>query len=218
MRFWLVPLTLVALVVGSGALMVVLDIELAQLFGNPRRALFQAMASVGIAGLAGSVLSVLAAPRLALWQSQGRRIENASNKQEAALLEAVTRLAAKAGLHAPQLVIFPGEPNAFCVGLTRNRALLAVSDGLLYSLGRRETEAVLAHEIAHIANGDMLTLELAQGVLSLLVLWPALAMDALSRWLQGQGRRTRRGIAYSVTYLVPDRKSMFFGEQGGGTG
>ena len=169
---------------------------------DPRGGLSRFAGGIGLAGLAGALLSSLFARSLALWACGGRLVGTPGDERETLLLAAVARLADKARIPAPQVVIFRGEPNAFSAGWSRGHALVAVSDGLLHSLGRRETEAVLAHEIAHIANGDMLTLQMLQGVLNVFVVWPALAMDALSRALQARTKRRRVGTAYDVTYLA----------------
>ena len=169
---------------------------------DSRGALSRFAGAVALAGLAGALYSTLFARSLALSACGGRVIGTPADERDSLLLAAVARLAEKACIPVPQVVIFRGEPNAFSAGRSRGLALLAVSDGLLHSLGRRESEGVLAHEIAHIANGDMVTLEMLQGVLNVFVVWPALAMDALSRTLQAKTKRRRVGTTYDVTYLA----------------
>src|SRR5215467_10745697 len=87
------------------------------------------------------------------------------------LVETVRRLATKAGVGMPDVAIYEGEPNAFATGAFRNSALVAVSTGLLQSMNREEVEAVLGHEIAHVANGDMVTMTLIQGVVNTFVVF-----------------------------------------------
>ena len=87
------------------------------------------------------------------------------------LVETVRKLAAKAGIGTPEVAIFEGAPNAFATGAFRNSALVAVSTGLLETMSKDEVEAVLGHEVAHIANGDMVTLTLIQGVVNTFVIF-----------------------------------------------
>jgi heat shock protein HtpX len=85
----------------------------------------------------------------------------------------VRRLADKAGIGMPEVAVYEGEPNAFATGAFRDSSLVAVSTGLLHSMTREEVEAVLAHEVAHVANGDMVTLTLIQGVVNTFVVFLA---------------------------------------------
>ncbi len=169
---------------------------------DPRGVLFRISGALALTGLAGVLFSTIFARTLALNSCRGRLLGTSADERDTLLLAAVARLAEKAGIPVPRVALFRGEPNAFCAGWRRGHAFVAVSDGLLHSLGRREAEVVLAHEIAHIANGDMLTLELLQGVLNIFVVWPALAAEALPRILQGKLRRRRMGTAYGVVYLA----------------
>jgi heat shock protein HtpX len=87
------------------------------------------------------------------------------------LVETVRKLAEKAGIGMPEVAIYEGEPNAFATGAFRNSALVAVSTGLLQSMSQEEVEAVLGHEVAHVANGDMVTMTLIQGVVNTFVIF-----------------------------------------------
>ena len=89
------------------------------------------------------------------------------------LVDTVRRLAEKAGIGMPEVAIYEGEPNAFATGAFKNEALVAVSTGLLQSMSKEEVEAVLGHEVAHVANGDMVTLTLIQGVVNTFVVFLA---------------------------------------------
>ena len=97
-------------------------------------------------------------------------IENPRNADEAWLVESVRRLAQQAGIGMPEVGIFDSpSPNAFATGARRDKSLVAVSTGLLRRMGRSEVEAVLGHEVSHVANGDMVTLTLIQGVVNTFV-------------------------------------------------
>jgi heat shock protein HtpX len=98
-------------------------------------------------------------------------ISHASTADEQWLLDTVQRLSRSAGIGMPEVAVYEGEPNAFATGAFRNEALVAVSTGLLQSMNRDEIEAVLAHEVAHVANGDMVTLTLIQGVVNTFVVF-----------------------------------------------
>ena len=122
-------------------------------------------------GMGGSFVSLLISKWSALRLTGARVIEAPSTPTEVWLLETVRQQAQAAGIGMPTVAIFPAaEPNAFATGARRDRALVAVSEGLLVSMRREEVEAVLAHEVSHIANGDMVTLALIQGVVNAFVI------------------------------------------------
>jgi heat shock protein HtpX len=125
-----------------------------------------------IVGFSGSLIS-LAISKFIAKQSMGVRvIDQPRNSQEAWLVETVRRQAEAAGIGMPEVGIFDApEMNAFATGPTRNNALVAVSAGLLNGMSQREVEAVLAHEVSHVANGDMVTLTLVQGVVNTFVVF-----------------------------------------------
>lgn len=124
-----------------------------------------------IFGMGGAVISLLLSKRMALSGTRARVITQPSNQTERWLVETVTRQAREAGIGMPDVAIYDApEPNAFATGASRNNALVAVSTGLLRSMRPNEVEAVLGHEVAHVANGDMITLTLLQGVLNTFVL------------------------------------------------
>jgi heat shock protein HtpX len=153
-------------------------------------------------GFSGSLIS-LAISKWAAVRSMGVRvIDTPSSALEQWLLETVAGLARKAGIGMPQVGIFDSpQPNAFATGPRRDAALVAVSSGLLASMQRSEIEAVLGHEITHVANGDMVTLALLQGVVNTFVIFLSRIVGnvvdrSLSRDSDG------RGPAYFVTVLV----------------
>ncbi|MFH4415973.1 MAG: protease HtpX [Neisseriaceae bacterium] len=123
-------------------------------------------------GFSGSIFSLWISRWVNLRAVGGQLITNPENQEERWLLETVARLAQQWGFKMPQVAIYPSaEPNAFATGPTRNRALVAVSTGLLDLMSKDEVEGVLGHEIAHIGNGDMVTMTLLQGILNTFVIF-----------------------------------------------
>ncbi|AFU98645.1 protease HtpX [Simiduia agarivorans] len=123
-------------------------------------------------GMTGSLFSLFISKWMAKRATGTRIIEQPRNAQEQWLVQTVKRLADKAGIGMPEVGIFPAqESNAFATGWNRNEALVAVSQGLLDRFSQQEAEAVLAHEIGHVANGDMITLSLIQGVVNTFVMF-----------------------------------------------
>ncbi len=125
-------------------------------------------------GFAGSIISLLMSKKIAKWSAKVRIIEQPANSDEAWLMQTVSGLAQQAGIEMPEVGIFPAQQaNAFATGWNKNKALVAVSAGLLQRFGRDEAKAVLGHEIGHVANGDMVTLSLIQGVVNTFVIFLA---------------------------------------------
>jgi heat shock protein HtpX len=125
-----------------------------------------------IFGFAGSFISLAMSKWMAKRGMGVRVIERPANRTEAWLVETVHRLARQAGIGMPEVGVFHSQqPNAFATGMNRDNALVAVSSGLLQAMNEDEAEAVLGHEITHIANGDMLTMGLLQGVLNTFVIF-----------------------------------------------
>lgn len=125
----------------------------------------------GVIGFSGSLISLFLSKMMAKRSMGVHLIENARNQDEMWLLNTVEQQARTAGIKMPEVGIFEGAPNAFATGWNRNDALVAVSTGLLQTMNRDEVEAVLAHEISHVANGDMVTLALIQGVINTFVVF-----------------------------------------------
>ncbi len=157
-----------------------------------------------IVGFTGSFISLLLSKPMAKW-STGARVINPqapANRTEAWLVETVHALADKAGIGRPEVAIYEGAPNAFATGAFRNDALVAVSTGLLQTMNEEEVMAVLGHEVAHIANGDMVTLTLIQGVMNTFVVFFARIVgyfvDRVVLKREGEGV----GIGYFVTVIV----------------
>jgi len=123
-------------------------------------------------GFGGSFISLAISKWMAKRTTGAQVIEQPANETERWLVATVTRQAERAGIGMPEVAIFPSQaPNAFATGMNRNKALVAVSSGLLHAMDKDEVEAVLGHEIAHVANGDMVTLTLIQGVVNTFVIF-----------------------------------------------
>lgn len=125
-------------------------------------------------GMSGALISLLISKPMAKWSARVQVIEQPSSQAERWLMQTVAELAQKAGIGMPEVGIFPSQQsNAFATGWNRNKALVAVSDGMLRRFDADEVRAVLAHEIGHVANGDMITLSLIQGVVNTFVIFAA---------------------------------------------
>ncbi|MFW6094186.1 MAG: protease HtpX [Pseudomonadota bacterium] len=155
-------------------------------------------------GFGGSLVSLLISKKIAKWSTRAQVIEQPGNDAERWLLSTVARLAAKAGIATPEVAVFPSnEPNAFATGANRNKALVAVSVGLMESMRPDEVEAVLGHEIGHVANGDMITLALIQGVVNTFVLFLA---RLVGFFVDRVVLKTEQGlgIGYWVTTIIAE--------------
>ncbi|HNV07705.1 MAG TPA: protease HtpX [Dokdonella sp.] len=157
-----------------------------------------------VLGFGGSFISLLASKWVAKWQTGARVIENPSNPTESWLLSTVRRQAEGAGIGMPEVAIYDApEMNAFATGATRNSALVAVSTGLLQQMSQEEVEAVLAHEVSHVANGDMVTMTLLQGVLNTFVIFLARVVGTvIDRAISGNRDNGGGGIAYFLIVMV----------------
>ncbi|MBK6651877.1 MAG: protease HtpX [Betaproteobacteria bacterium] len=164
-------------------------------------------------GFGGAIISLLISKPVAKWSSGVRVINQPSNADEAWIVDTVKKLADKAGIGMPEVGIFDGEPNAFATGAFKNSALVAVSTGLLQSMTHEEIEAVIGHEVAHVANGDMVTMTLVQGVMNTFVVFLSrvigYAVDSFLR--KGDDRSSGPGIGYMVTTFVLDLVLGFLG-------
>jgi heat shock protein HtpX len=159
-----------------------------------------------IMGFGGAFISLLLSKPIAKWSSGVRVITQPGNADEAWIVSTVHALADKAGIGRPEVGIFEGEPNAFATGAFKNDALVAVSTGLLQGMTRDEVEAVLGHEVAHIANGDMVTMTLIQGVMNTFVVFLSRVVGYMvdSFLRKNDSENTGPGIAYYVTTFVLD--------------
>ena len=150
-------------------------------------------------GMGGSLISLMMSKSMALRAVRGKVIDAPADATERWLMSTVHAQAAAAGIGKPEVAIFDSaSPNAFATGANRDAALVAVSTGLLRHMGREEVEAVLGHEISHVANGDMVTLALLQGVMNTFVMvFAHLAAAALDR-----DNRGRHGAGYYIGYFA----------------
>ena len=152
----------------------------------------------GLFGMSGSLISLLLSKFMAKRGTGTQIIETPGNREEEWLLETVKSLANDAGIGMPEVGIFPSDAaNAFATGWNRNNALVAVSSGLLRRFEEREARAVLAHEIGHVANGDMITLSLVQGVVNTFVMFFA---RIIGHTVDRVIFKTERG--YGIGYFV----------------
>ena len=154
-----------------------------------------------VMGFGGAFISLLMSKPMAKWSTGARVIDGTEGPQEQWVVSAVRRYAEKAGVGMPEVAIFEGAPNAFATGAFRDSSLVAVSTGLLESMSREEAEAVIGHEIAHVANGDMVTLTLIQGVVNTFVVFLARVVGYL---VDKAVFKTERGVGpgYMITVFV----------------
>ena len=159
-----------------------------------------------IMGFGGAIISLLISKPVAKWSSGVRVINQPQSSDEAWIVSTVEKFAKQAGIGMPEVGIFEGAPNAFATGAFKNSALVAVSTGLLQGMTREEVEAVIGHEVAHIANGDMVTMTLIQGVMNTFVVFLSrvigYAVDSFLR--RGNDNNSGPGIGYWVTTIVLD--------------
>lgn len=164
------------------------------------------LAFAALMGFGGSFISLMLSKTIAKWSTGAQVITQASNQTERWLLDTVSAQAARAGIAMPEVAVYEGDPNAFATGATKNSALVAVSTGLLQSMTKDEVEAVLAHEVAHIANGDMVTLTLIQGVVNTFVIFLSRVVgyfiDQALR--KNDSQSSGPGIGYTVSVVVLD--------------
>ena len=163
-----------------------------------------------IFGFGGAIVSLLMSKTIAKWSTRAQVIGTPRNEAEQWLLATVRRQAQQAGIGMPEVAIYDGpEINAFATGANRNNALVAVSTGLLRNLDRDQAEAVLGHEVSHVANGDMVTMALLQGVLNTFVIVLARVVGRLvDGYLNGNRDNGGVGIGYFVSVFVLE---MVFG-------
>ncbi|MDB5771086.1 MAG: heat shock protein HtpX [Burkholderiales bacterium] len=164
------------------------------------------LAFSALMGFGGAFISLFLSKPIAKWSTGARVIEHPGTSTELWLVNTVAAQAQKAGIAMPEVAIYQGEPNAFATGATKNSSLVAVSTGLLESMTKEEVEAVLAHEVAHIANGDMVTLTLIQGVVNTFVVFLARVVGYLvdQALRKNDSENTGPGAAYMITVVICD--------------
>ena len=156
-----------------------------------------------VVGFTGAIFSLLISKPMAKWSTGARVIDAPSSSTELWLVNTVKMLADRAGIAMPEVAVYEGEANAFATGAFKNSALVAVSTGLLESMTKEEVEAVLGHEIAHVANGDMVTMTLIQGVVNTFVVFLARVVGYLvDKTFFRNNDDDRPGIGYMITVFV----------------
>ena len=154
-----------------------------------------------VMGFGGSFLSLLMSKTIAKWSTGAQVIDGSEGTNQYWLVQTVRKLADKAGVGMPEVAVYEGPANAFATGAFKDSALVAVSSGLLESMSREEVEAVLGHELSHVANGDMVTLTLIQGVLNTFVVFLSRIVGYI---VDKAVFRTERGIGpgFYITVIV----------------
>jgi len=201
-RIALFVLTNLAIIVVLGVVTSLLGVN--RFLANGGLNLPMLLAFAAVVGFTGSFFSLLISKPMAKWSTGARAIAQPANAMEQWLVDTVRGHAEKAGLAMPEVAIYEGEPNAFATGAFKNSALVAVSTGLLQSMSREEVEAVLGHEIAHVANGDMVTMTLIQGVMNTFVVFASRVIGYVVDRVVLRNEDDAPGIGYYVTSIVMD--------------
>ena len=185
------------------AVLVLAGIVMSLLGVNPNQ-LGGLLVFAAIFGFGGSLISLLTSKWMAKRATGAQVIEQPRNDAERWLVTTVQRQAQAAGIGMPEVAVYDApEINAFATGANRNNALVAVSTGLLRSMNQDEAEAVLGHEVAHIANGDMVTMALLQGVLNTFVIVLARVVGGVvDSFLSGNREGEGRGFGYYIIVMV----------------
>ena len=157
-----------------------------------------------IMGFGGAIISLLISKPMAKWSTKAQIINDSPDPTHRWIVGTVQGFAQKAGIGMPEVAIYDGEPNAFATGAFKNSALVAVSTGLLQSMNREEVEAVIGHEVAHVANGDMVTMTLIQGVMNTFVVFLSRVIGYFVDRVILKNDRDGVGIGYYVTTIVLD--------------
>lgn len=203
MRILLFLLTNIAVLVVASIVLSVLGVE--RYISSSGLNLTSLLIFCAVFGFTGSIISLLLSKKMAKWGSKAQVIEQPRNHKEQWLLTTVQELANDAGIKMPEVAVFPAhEANAFATGWNKNDALVAVSSGMLDRYPPDEIRAVMAHEIGHVANGDMVTLTLIQGVVNTFVMFFArIAGYAVDQFLrkddEGEGSM---GWGYYIATMI----------------
>jgi heat shock protein HtpX len=157
-----------------------------------------------VIGFGGAIISLLISKPMAKWSTKAQVIDDSPDPTHRWLVSTVDGFAKKAGITRPEVAIFEGAPNAFATGAFKNSALVAVSTGLLQSMTKEEVEAVIGHEVAHVANGDMVTLTLIQGVMNTFVVFLSRVIGYFVDKVVLRNDRDGPGIGFFITTIVLD--------------
>lgn len=180
--------------------------------GNPNN-LMGLLAFSALVGFSGSIISLMMSKWVAKKSTGAQVIEQPANEMEAWLLNTVHNQAMQLGLKTPEVAIYDApEPNAFATGPSKNNSLVAVSTGLMHSMTRDEVEAVLAHEVAHVANGDMVTMTLIQGVVNTFVYFLAsVVANIVSSALSSNNEEEGEGYGSMAYFAIQMVLQLVFG-------
>jgi heat shock protein HtpX len=155
-------------------------------------------------GFGGAIISLLISKPMAKWSTRAQVINQSADPTHRWIVGTVEKFAQKAGIGMPEVAIFEGAPNAFATGAFKNSALVAVSTGLLQGMTKEEVEAVIGHEVAHIANGDMVTMTLIQGVMNTFVVFLSRVIGYFVDRVILRNQNDGPGIGYYVSTFVLD--------------
>jgi heat shock protein HtpX len=155
-------------------------------------------------GFGGAIISLLMSKPMAKWTTGAKIINDSADPTHRWIVSTVEGFAKKANIGMPEVAVYDGEPNAFATGAFKNSALVAVSTGLLQSMNREEVEAVIGHEVAHVANGDMVTMTLIQGVMNTFVVFLSRVIGYFVDRVILRNDRDGVGIGYMITTVVLD--------------
>jgi heat shock protein HtpX len=160
-------------------------------------------------GFTGAIISLLMSKKMAKMSTGAQIINDSTEPTHQWIVSTVRKFADKAGINMPEVGIYEGEANAFATGAFKNSALVAVSTGLLQSMNKEEVEAVIGHEVAHVANGDMVTMTLIQGVMNTFVIFLSRVIGyfvdtLILRRNNDDGAYAGPGIGYMVTVFIMD--------------
>lgn len=180
------------------------------IFGIDRMAAVRGYGGLGpllgfaaIFGFGGALISLAMSKSIAKWTTRGRVVAQPQDQTERMLFDIVRHHAEQAGIGMPEVMLYDGpEMNAFATGMSRNHALVAVSTGLLRGMNRDEIDAVLGHEITHVANGDMVTMTLLQGVLNTFVIFLARVVGRIVDGAIGGSNSRGGGLGYFAVVMV----------------
>ena len=162
------------------------------------------LAFAALMGFGGAIISLLISKPMAKWSTRAQVINQSTDPTHRWIVGTVEKFAQKAGIGMPEVAIFEGAPNAFATGAFKNSALVAVSTGLLQGMTQDEVEAVIGHEVAHIANGDMVTMTLIQGVMNTFVVFLSRVIGYFVDRVILRNQNDGPGIGYYVSTFVLD--------------
>jgi heat shock protein HtpX len=158
-----------------------------------------------VMGFGGALISLFLSKTMAKASTGAQIINDSPDATHQWLVSTVQRFATQAGIQMPEVAVYDGAPNAFATGAFKNSALVAVSTGLLQSMNKQEVEAVIGHEVAHVANGDMVTMTLIQGVMNTFVVFLSRVIGyAVDSFLRRGDDRGGPGVGYMITTVILD--------------